>query len=239
MRAVVWSDGDPELVAGGGWLGEAEDLDRCGRRGLFHLVAVVVDERLHAAPGGSGHDRVSHPERPALDEEARHRSPARLQVGLEDGPPGPAFGAGLKLLDLGHHIQLLEELVDPEILEGRDLDDDGVATPRLGDETALGELLQDMVEVGVALVDLVDGHHDGDVGGTGVVDGFDRLGHDAVVGRHHQDHDVGDVGPPGAHGGERLVTGRVDERDPVPSHLDLVGTDVLGDASGFAGHHVR
>ena len=71
-----------------------------------------------------------------------------------------------------------------------------------------------------------------------MVDGLDRLGHDAVVGRHHQDHDVGDIGAAGPHGREGLVAGRVDERDPVSAGLDLVGADVLGDAAGFAGHDV-
>src|SRR5439155_693161 len=46
------------------------------------------------------------------------------------------------------------------------------------------------------------------------------------------------TGASGPHGGERLVTRCVDEGD-LPAVLDrLVGTDVLGDAAGLAGHHV-
>ena len=45
--------------------------------------------------------------------------------------------------------ELLEQVVDAEALEGRDLDGDGVATPGLGHEALLGELLQDPVGVGV------------------------------------------------------------------------------------------
>jgi hypothetical protein len=40
-----------------------------------------------------------------------------------------------------------------------------------------------------------------------------RLRHDAVVGRDHEDRDVGDLGAARAHRRERFVTGRVDERD--------------------------
>ena len=94
-------------------------------------------------------------------------------------------------------------------------DHDRVATPGLGHEPLLGQLLEDVVEIGIALVDLVHGHDDGDVGGLGVVDRLDRLGHHPVVGRHDQDDDVGDLGAAGPHGGEGLVAGRVDERDPV------------------------
>ncbi len=230
--------GDPEFVTGGRRLGETEDLDGRGGRGLFHLVAVVVDEGLDPAPGGTGHDRVAHPQGAALDEEVGHRSASGLEIGFENATAGPAFGAGLELLDLGHQIQLLEQFVDADVLESRDLADDGVATPCLGHEPPLRQLLQDVIEVGVAPVDLVDGHHDGDVGGPGMVDGFDGLGHHAVVGRHHQHHDVGDVGPAGPHGREGLVTRGVDEGEPVATALDLVGADVLGDPTRFARHHV-
>jgi hypothetical protein len=71
-----------------------------------------------------------------------------------------------------------------------------------------------------------------------VVDRFDRLGHDAVVGRDHQDDDVGDLGAARAHGREGLVTRGVEERDGLAVPGDLVGADVLGDATGFTGDHV-
>ena len=66
------------------------------------------------------------------------------------------------------------------------------------------------------LVDLVDRHDDRHFGRLGVVDGFEGLRHDAVVGRHHQDDDIGDLGAAGAHAGERFVTGRIDEDDLRP-----------------------
>ena len=78
---------------------------------------------------------------------------------------GASLGARLELFDLGHDGELLEEVVDAQVLQRRDLDDDGVATPGLGHEALLRQLLQDAVHVGVGAVDLVDGHHDGDVGG--------------------------------------------------------------------------
>ena len=101
----------------------------------------------------------------------------------------------------------------PEVLEGRHLDHDRVAAPLLGHQPQLGQLLHDVVGVGVGPVDLVDGDDDGDVGRLGVVQRLDGLGHHPVVGRHDEHDDVRDVGAPGAHGGERLVARGVDERD--------------------------
>ena len=70
------------------------------------------------------------------------------------------------------------------------------------------------------------------------MDRLDRLRHDAVVGRHHEDHDVGCRGTAGTHGGKRRMARRVEECDLLAVLLDLVGTDVLGDATSLAGHDI-
>ena len=97
----------------------------------------------------------------------------------------------------------------------------------------LGEFLTHAVGIGAVLVDLVDGDDDGNAGRLRVVDRLDRLRHDAVIGSHHQNHDVGDFRTAGTHGGERLVTRGVDEGDLLVVVIDDRCTDVLGDASGL------
>ena len=101
-----------------------------------------------------------------------------------------------------------------------------------------GKLLHDAVWVGVGTVDLVDRNDDRHFGRLGVVDGLDCLRHDAIVGRHNQDDDVCDVGTTSTHGREGLVTRGVDEGDFAAVTVHLVGTNVLGDATGFAGSDV-
>ena len=65
-------------------------------------------------------------------------------------------------------------------------------------------------------------------------DRFERLRHDAVVGRDHEDRDVGDLGAAGAHRRERFVTRRVEEGDLPIVLLDRVRADALRDAARFA-----
>ena len=102
-------------------------------------------------------------------------------------------------------------------VRGGDVDEHRLAAVLLGHEVVLGELLADLVGVGPLLVDLVDRDDDRHVGRLGVVQRLDRLRHHAVVGRDHEDRDVGDLGTTGTHGGERLVTRGVDEGDlPAP-----------------------
>ena len=67
-----------------------------------------------------------------------------------------------------------------------------------------------------------------------MVDGLDRLGHDAVIGGDDQNCNIGHVGTAGAHGGERLVARGIQEGDEAVVDLDLICTDGLGDAAGLA-----
>ena len=67
-----------------------------------------------------------------------------------------------------------------------------------------------------------------------MIDGFERLRHYAVVGGHHQNHDIGDFGAAGAHAGERFMAGRIDEHDLAAVLFDVISADVLRDAAGFA-----
>ena len=98
----------------------------------------------------------------------------------------------------------------------------------------LGHAGDRLVDVGVLSVDLVDRHDDRHLGRLRVIDRLDGLRHDAVVGGHHQDDDVGGLSTTGSHLGERSVARRVDEGDLLPIALDLIRTDVLGDAAGLA-----
>lgn len=67
-----------------------------------------------------------------------------------------------------------------------------------------------------------------------MLDGLDRLVHDAVVGRHHQDDDVSGVGSAGSHGGEGSVTRSVQEGDLLTCRqLDWKKKNSLFDVSLF------
>ena len=85
--------------------------------------------------------------------------------------------------------------------------------PLFGNQAAVGELLLHALGVGFGLVDLVDGHNDGHIGGPGMINGLEGLRHDAVVGRHHDHHDIRDLGAARPHAREGLVTRSVEEDD--------------------------
>jgi len=160
-------------------------------------VALGVGHGADVSVREAGDEGVTHAEGTAVHENGGHGTATAIELGLEHVPRGEGVGIGLELEDVGLEKHGLEQLVDADLLLCGDVDEHVLATPLLGDDTILDELLADAAGVGTGLVDLVDGHDDGYVGSLGVMDGLDGLGHDAVVGGDDQDDDVGDLGTTG------------------------------------------
>ena len=133
----------------------------------------------------------------------------------------------------------LEKVIDALLLERGDLRRRNLAAPRFEQHAAVGELLLDAVGIRVGLVDLVDRDDDRHLGGARVVDGLDRLRHDAVIGGDDEHDDVRRLRAARAHRGERLVARRIEEDDRLAVGLDAIRADVLRDAAGLAGGDVR
>ena len=66
-----------------------------------------------------------------------------------------------------------------------------------------------------------------------MLNGFDGLRHDTVVCSNHKDSNVSDLGSAGSHVRKSGVTGSIEESDGSFRKVNLVGTDVLGDAAKF------
>ena len=228
---------DAQDVPGLGQVGEADDLDCRRRPGLLDALAGRVLERAHTAKGAPDRDHVADLQGAGLDQHGRHVAASLGHLRLDDGADRRAIRVGLEVLQVGDQQDHLHQVVEPDLLLGGDRDRDHVAAELLDQDLVVGQLLLHPVGVGIGLVDLVDRHDHRHPGGADVVDRLLGLGHDAVVGGDHDDRDIGHLGAAGAHGGERLVTGRVEEDDPLAVVLDLGCADVLGDAAALAGRH--
>ena len=161
----------------------------------------------------------------------------RSRCEFDDRPHGTAARIRLRLdQDVGDGQHALEQIVDAFPGPGAGPHDRHVAAVRLlGNDAALGELLERAIRVHAFLVDLVHRHDDGDTRGVDVLDGLLGLRHDPVIGGHDQDRDVGHVRSAGAHRRERRMARGVDERDQAAVALDLVCADDLGDPARLAG----
>ncbi len=104
-----------------------------------------------------------------------------------------------------------------------------------------GELGQDARRVGAFLVNLVDRDDDRYAGRFGVIDRFNRLRHDAVIGGDDQDGDIRHLRAPRPHGRKGFVAGRIQKSDLALLawmigiiHFHLIRADMLRDAAELA-----
>ena len=216
-----------------------------GRAGVASVtcLAVIAQHGPDPAVGVAGDDGVADVQGAALYQDGRNRAAATVEVCLDRNALGVhrRIRAQVQRRVSGQQNGL-EQPVDIDARLRRDLHEHGLAAIFLGDQPVFGQLLPDLVRVGAFLVDLVDRHHDRHIRGLRVVDRLDGLRHHAVVRRDHQHHDVRGLRTAGPHRRERLVTRGVDEGDQpfliVQVGRHLVGTDVLGDPTGFLVHHV-
>ena len=131
-------------------------------------------------------------------------------------------------------------MIDSRTFGGRNRTNDRFAAPILWRETVFLELFFHPVDICSRKIDLVKCDHDFDVRrGLGVIDRFDRLRHDAVVGRDNEYHNVGHIGATRAHRGEGGVTWRVDEGNFRSVVINAIGADVLRDPADLAGRDTR
>ena len=205
---------DSELVAGFRRGIEAQHLDRHRGPGSLRACSprssISARTRPQAEPATMMSPSFSVPRwTSAVPTGPRPRSSFASTI----TPSAARSGIGLELQHLGLQHDRFEQLVETGLLQRRNLDLQRVAAHAFHHDLVAEQLGAHALRIGARLVDLVDGDDDRHLGGLGVVDRLDRLRLHAVVGGHHQNDDVGDLGAAGAHGGERLVARRVDEGD--------------------------
>ena len=155
-------------------------------------------------------------------------------------PSAGRDGVGLEVEKFGLQQDHFQQLVEIGLVLGGDLDVDDVAAHRFDLDFVLQQFGAHALRLGVGLVDLVDGDDHRHLRRLGVIDRLHGLRHDAVIGRDHQHHDIRHLGAARAHRGEGGVAGRVEEGDLLAAFRrgHLIGADMLGDAAGFARHHI-
>src|SRR5690606_40170763 len=93
---------------------------------------------------------------------------------------------------------------------------------------------RDACWMGLRFGAVVHGNPDGQIACFGVWYGCYRLRHDAVIGGHHKNDDVGRLGAARAHGGERLVPWGIEESHHAARRLNVISADMLRDAARFS-----
>ena len=173
-------------------------------------------------------------ERAGLHQDGGDRAATFIQACLNHQAFGHGVNGSTQLQHFGLQQHLLQQGINACAGFGRHRHEWRFTTKFFGHHFLHHQFVFHTLGVGVRFVNLVDSNHDGHASRFRVLDGFLGLRHHAVVCRHHQNHDIGGFRAPCTHCREGLVAGGVQERDHAARCFDVVGTNVLGDAAGFA-----
>ena len=230
---------DVELVAGLGCTVKSEQGGGMCRTYIGDALAALVEEGLYAAVVCTCNHDVALMEGTVADKYGSYITASLVKRRLDDGSRSITVGVRLEFQHVGFEEDFLEEFVDSDALFGRNVLALVLAAPLFHKEVHGRQGGLDGIGICSGLVNLVDGKDDRYSCSHGMVNGLFGLRHDVVVGSDDDDGDVRHLCTACTHGCEGFVTGGIEEGDftsVLQTHV--VGTDMLGDASGLAGNDV-
>ena len=230
---------DHEVIARLRHLGQTLQFHRDGRTRGLNGLAILVQHGTHPAITGAGQHHVATRQGAALHQDRGHRTAALVKARLNDDTFGSGLGGRFDFQHLGLEKHLLQQVVYALARLGGHRHEGRVATKIFRHHTFSHQLALQAFDIGLGLVNLVHGHHQGHFGSLGVVNGFFGLRHHTIVGSHDQNDDVCGFGTARPHGGKRFVTRGVQKGDHSAGCVDVIRTDVLRDAASFACSHAR
>ena len=213
VASLIAIGNDDELIAGLRQAFESEDFDWRGRRRVLQCVAAVIEHGADLAVHIADDKVIAVMQRTVLNEDGGDGAASAIEFRFEDNAARSALGRGLEFLQICNEADHFHQEIEVGFLFRRDVDEDRRAAPVFRHEAAIGELLLHAIGHCFRLVDLVHRDDDWNFGGVSVIDGFESLRHDAVVGCDDEDDDVGGLRAAGTHAGKRFVTRRIEEDD--------------------------
>ena len=174
-----------------------------------------------------------------MHQECCHVSGRFVQLGFNNRANAGAFGVGFDGQLIRDKQDRFKQVIQAAFRLCGNRQDKGVAFPFHRLQTDLSELTHNAVWVGIVFVDLIECHHNRNLGGFGMIGSFASLRLNAVICRHHQYDDIRALSTPGTHRRKRRVTRRVEERDYAVLMQNLIRADMLRDPAHFTASHIR
>ena len=216
---------------------ETQNFHRDGRSGRLYPIALVVDERTHLTVLLPHNEDIALMQCAVLNQNGRNRSAANVELRFDHRTLRCTVWVRLELKNFRLKGDGLKQIIKALTCDGRNFDVLHFTGHFLNDHFVLQQIRAHLVWVSSGSVDLVDRDDHRHFGSFRVIDRLDRLRHDRVVGSDDQHHDIGHLRTARPHGRESRVARRIEEGQQLATiGFDLIGTDVLRDAPGFAGN---
>ena len=221
---------------------QAKYLDRRCRRRFGHDLAAVREHRPDLAGKLSDNERIADMQRSLLDKSGRDRRRVPCRVWLRARRPMRAASGSPLIQGCRPEAERFRAAYrDPSRFFAETGTISTSPPQSTGCRPSPARPCLTLSGFASGLIDLVDRDDDRHAGGLRVLDGFDRLRHHAVIGRHHKNDDIRRLGTAGTHHRERFVARRIEKYDPTLffrivgiCDVNAVSADVLRDSAGFA-----
>src|ERR1700733_13344 len=178
--------GDLEVVSGVRDALQTKHFHRSGWRRVFGRASTVVAQRAHFSKDGTADKEIAELQRAVLNQNRRHRPAAFVHARFQHGAGRRGVWIRFQFAQIRHQPQRFEQLGDSRLLLRRNFHKFGIAAPFRGQQVQIRKLALHALHLCFRFIDLVDGNHDRHIRGSGVIDRFFGLRHDAIIGGHHQ-----------------------------------------------------
>ena len=184
-------------------------------------------------------ENIAALQRAALHEHGCDSAAALVQLRLHHDGFSRAIGIGLQFHDFCLQSQFFEQGIKAGFLERRNLDVLNFTAHSFHDNFMLKQTLTHLLRICAFLVDLIDSNDHRHIGSLGMLNGFNRLRHQAVISCDDQDYDIRYRGTALTHLRERFVPWGIEEGDDrAILCLHLIRANMLRDSASFASHNI-
>ena len=154
-------------------------------------MPLVVNQRADLAAFCTNNKDIASLQSAALYQHGRNCAAAFIKLRLNHNGFRRAIRIGLEFHDFGLKRKLFEQIVQAGFLKRGDFNVLNIAAHRFDNDFMFKQTLTHLLWICAFLIDLIDGHDHRHIGSLGMLNGFNRLRHKAVVCCHHQNDDIG------------------------------------------------
>ena len=198
---------------------------------FLNLFSTVVEDGTNTAGINTCNEGIACGKGSPLHNNGGHNTTSMVNTGFYNLSLCTTVPCGTELQNFSLQEDGIQQVLQAFLFQGTNVNKLSVSTPIFWNQSQVGKLGLYTVGICLGLVHLVYCNNDGNLGILGVIDSFDSLGHNTVIGGNHQNNNISNLGTTGTHHGKCFVTRCIQEGNASLVCFYHVGTDVLGNST--------
>ena len=218
---------------------QSQDLYRGRRTCFFYFSSLVIDHSSYFTGAGACCDKISYMKGALLYQDRSYRAFSFIQFCLDHKTSGSSVWICLQFCHFRCQQDHLQQGIDPLAGMSGNRHEDGTAAPVFRNQLVFRKLLFYSFHIGTRFIDLVDSNNDFHSCCLGMIDCFNSLRHNTIVGCYYQHGNIRGIGSSHTHGGKSLMSRRIQESDLLTINIYHISANMLGNSSSLTIRHMR